>query len=266
MNKSLNLLFLLLLFLACAKDDIAPTDSVDEIQFRGTGHLNICHISDDDTWHVLSVNANALNAHLNHGDVLLVDADGDGWVEAENECVPGGDCDDNDATVFPGAEEICGDGIDNNCDGAIDEGCLTPCWEGVIDQLDLESGNYRIQVAEAPLPFPLSLAAFITNEDCVPVEEENSIILIGVIFDPEVVSCSYKINDMTGGADFTFEEGLILQDLLIQYAADNNIPDTPDSCAGALVNESEDKEVLLQRILSKLDPEVAEKIKHYKKN
>ena len=33
------------------------------------------------------------------------------------------DCDDNNPTVNPGMEEICGDFMDNNCDGAIDEGC-----------------------------------------------------------------------------------------------------------------------------------------------
>jgi len=35
----------------------------------------------------------------------------------------GGDCDDNDATIYPGANETCGDLIDNNCDGEIDENC-----------------------------------------------------------------------------------------------------------------------------------------------
>ena len=42
------------------------------------------------------------------------DYDGDGFTENE------GDCDDNQALAFPSGEEIC-DGIDNNCDGVIDD-------------------------------------------------------------------------------------------------------------------------------------------------
>ncbi len=34
----------------------------------------------------------------------------------------GGDCNDNNNTVFSGATELC-DGVDNNCNGVIDEGC-----------------------------------------------------------------------------------------------------------------------------------------------
>ena len=44
------------------------------------------------------------------------DQDGDGFSGAA------GDCNDGDASVFPGAMEIC-DGVDNNCDGFIDDGC-----------------------------------------------------------------------------------------------------------------------------------------------
>ena len=40
-----------------------------------------------------------------------VDADGDGFGVDE------GDCDDQDAAVGPGAEDVVGDGIDQNCDG-----------------------------------------------------------------------------------------------------------------------------------------------------
>ena len=44
---------------------------------------------------------------------VLQDQDGDGFNEAE-------DCNDNDPDVFPTADEQC-DGVDNNCDGFIDE-------------------------------------------------------------------------------------------------------------------------------------------------
>ena len=47
---------------------------------------------------------------------VYVDSDGDGYIDSD-------DCAEDDASVFPGQEEIC-DGIDNNCDGQIDEEVL----------------------------------------------------------------------------------------------------------------------------------------------
>ncbi|MCO4773197.1 MAG: hypothetical protein KDA24_24400 [Deltaproteobacteria bacterium] len=44
------------------------------------------------------------------------DFDGDGHVDADLGCEGCDDCNDADATVYPGAEEIC-DGQDNTCDG-----------------------------------------------------------------------------------------------------------------------------------------------------
>jgi hypothetical protein len=46
--------------------------------------------------------------------VAITDNDGDGWG------VEDGDCDDEDETIHPDADETPGDGIDSNCDGEDD--------------------------------------------------------------------------------------------------------------------------------------------------
>ena len=49
------------------------------------------------------------------------DTDGDGWS------VSCGDCLDSNPEAYPGATETC-DGIDNNCDGIVDEDCQACCF------------------------------------------------------------------------------------------------------------------------------------------
>jgi lysophospholipase L1-like esterase len=50
------------------------------------------------------------------------DADGDGFLKDNRKC-GGSDCNDDDPTVNPAAAEVCGDAVDNDCNGFADEGC-----------------------------------------------------------------------------------------------------------------------------------------------
>jgi outer membrane protein assembly factor BamB len=65
------------------------------------------------------------------------DADHDGYDAL---ACGGLDCDDTRATVSPVAAEGCGNGIDDDCDGLIDEDCgctpgdLQACWEGATEK------------------------------------------------------------------------------------------------------------------------------------
>ena len=68
---------------------------------------------------------------LYDGDADGYGADGTGAPDADGACLPatlqatvGGDCDDSQATIYPGALEIADDGFDQNCDGAD----TVTCW------------------------------------------------------------------------------------------------------------------------------------------
>ena len=59
-------------------------------------------------------------------NVMYLDIDGDGFggeIMVDCGVTNSLDCDDENIDIFPGAEEVC-DGIDQNCDGSVDEGLL----------------------------------------------------------------------------------------------------------------------------------------------
>ncbi len=72
------------------------------------GAEEVCNGVDDDC-----------DAAIDEG--LTFDDDGDGFTSTDSCEGSADDCDDGDATVFPGAAELC-DGLDNDCDVAVDEG------------------------------------------------------------------------------------------------------------------------------------------------
>lgn len=64
----------------------------------------------------------ALTDDTDTGELLLTDADSDGFYAEED------DCNDQDGEVHPGAEDLC-DGRDQDCDGLIDEDALGDPYE-----------------------------------------------------------------------------------------------------------------------------------------
>ena len=91
---------------------------------------------------------------------------------------PGHDCNDKDASIFPGAAEVC-DGKDNDCDGQVDEGAKNACGVcgptpmEVCDGIDLDCDGLAEAMAatdasraalRAWLPPPAELLRIAENE------------------------------------------------------------------------------------------------------
>jgi len=70
------------------------------------------------------------------------------------------DCDDTDPDIFPGATEIFGDGIDNNCDGNVDEGFTDVDGDGFVLEtlnvlagfVDCDDGNIAVNPGATDTP------------------------------------------------------------------------------------------------------------------
>jgi hypothetical protein len=77
-----------------------------------------------------------------------VDADDDGFNVDE-------DCDDTDGTVFPGAEEVAYDGIDQDCDEVdlIDVDGDGQAWVGVLDGTDCDDGDLSVYEGAEEVPY-----------------------------------------------------------------------------------------------------------------
>jgi uncharacterized repeat protein (TIGR01451 family) len=70
------------------------------------------------------------------------DADGDGYAVEGGDCGPV-DCNDSNVNVHPGATEVCDNGIDDDCDGAIDNNdpdCVA-CTDADGDGYAVEGGD-----------------------------------------------------------------------------------------------------------------------------
>lgn len=124
----------------------AVTDSVGnfKISYAQPGTYSLTVMQDGNKMGIIPNVMVIAKQTVNVGSVpFCLDNDGDGYTQDV-------DCNDNNPAINPGATEICGDGIDNNCNGETDEVCLTctdadgdgyHVGEGCTGDLDCDDTN-----------------------------------------------------------------------------------------------------------------------------
>ena len=185
------MLFGILLF-SCEKDDdtFIPNDELKVETRAPKNKVKLCHTTGNGSWHVISVNQNAIAAHVAHGDIIL-DEDGDGFVK-QSPCAVF-DCDDTDPDINPSAEEV-NDGVDNDCDGVVDDGAVLTTYYKDNDEDGYGDPNNSVEDYTPP-------SGYVDNSgDC---DDTNSNIYPGA---PELIDgidndCDGVID---GGVQFIF--------------------------------------------------------------
>jgi hypothetical protein len=139
------------------------------------------------------------------------DADDDGYGEGAGCWGP--DCNDRDPAINPGAFEVCGDGIDNDCSGG-DEVCLPRCGDGWLS-LGTVAGTDMTTVGDVSVPDPTMGSPWILLSPGVLPGDEGTA-WVGWVFDAELAPCVtdlsifvYAFDDSSigSGADISFDAG-----------------------------------------------------------
>jgi len=112
------------------------------------GAVEVCDLVDDDC----------------DGDLVegFADSDGDGAPDCgdpddDNDGVADGlDCAPTDATIFPGAVELC-DGVDSDCDGGLTDGDLDTDGDGLPDCIDVDDDGDAVLDAQDCEPLDASV-------------------------------------------------------------------------------------------------------------
>jgi len=108
----------------------------------------LCNLNDNTDWRIDWINVSVCQT-------ACEDADHDGYDAIS---CGGNDCDDNNASINPGATEVC-DEVDNNCDGSVDEGLITTYYHD-FDSDTFGNASVSIDACVAPGAY------VVDNTDC----------------------------------------------------------------------------------------------------
>ncbi|MEQ1568332.1 MAG: MopE-related protein [Myxococcota bacterium] len=162
---------------------------------------------------------------------VWADGDGDGFGTDEPigyVCTPGPneatntvDCDDTRAEVNPGAEDVCDD-LDNDCDGAVDEG--QPKLPYYLDEdgdgYGSDDSNDKITACTAP-------AGYIsTSGDCNDKQADINPGVREICNEGIDDDCDGSEDDLDGSVDITSQTRYYLDEDLDGYGHENKFVDT----------------------------------------
>ena len=157
---------------------------------------------------------------ISAGIFYFADSDNDNYgstTDSARLCTPsgiytaliGGDCNDGNGLINPASTEICGNGIDENCNGQIDEGCIvTLNLKVLIQGYLLTSGTMRAVVDKINYP---SIC------DTIIVELHNT------SYPFNLIQSAKEIIDTSGSGQFIFNPSIIGQQYYIVVKHRNSL-------------------------------------------